>query len=67
MTVVVSTLITTTSISSSAVTKPSGVSTGAMNKIIDIVFISYTQVVQFMQPQLRFLLLKVITKKTLEQ
>ena len=31
MTVVVSTLITTTSISSSAVTKPSGVSTGAMN------------------------------------
>lgn len=38
MTVVVSTLITTTSISSSAVTRPSGVSTGAMNKIIDIVF-----------------------------
>lgn len=38
MTVVISTLITTTSISSSAVTKPSGVSTGAMNKVIDIIF-----------------------------
>lgn len=38
MTVVISTLITTSSISSSAVTKPSGVSTGSMNKVIDIIF-----------------------------
>ena len=38
ITLVVSTLITSSSISSSSVSLQSGVSTGAMNKIIDIVF-----------------------------